>query len=55
VDQLKRTPVTSGDTFAALITMEPEDYVALQRGGIVAEQLAEAHHGASRFLRDAGL
>jgi hypothetical protein len=28
--RLKRTPVTSRDTFAALITMEPEDYVALQ-------------------------
>lgn len=53
--RLKRTPVTSRETFAALITMEPEDYVALQSNGIVAEQLAEAHHVAGQFLRDAGL
>jgi hypothetical protein len=53
--RLKATPVTSRDTFAALITMEPEDHVALQIGRIVAEQLAEAHHVAGQFLRDAGL
>jgi hypothetical protein len=53
--RLKRTPVTSRDTFAALITMEPEDYVALRSGSIAAEQLAEAHHVAGQFLRDVGL
>jgi hypothetical protein len=53
--RLKRTPVTSRDTFAALITMEPEDYVALQTGSIAAEQLAEAHRVAGQFLRDVGL
>jgi hypothetical protein len=47
--------VTSRDTFAALITTEPEDYVASRPGGIVPEQLAEAHHVASQFPRDAGL
>jgi hypothetical protein len=53
--RLKRTRVTGRDTFSALITMQPEDYVALQSGRIGAEQLAEAHHVAGQFLRDAGL
>lgn len=53
--RLKPGSTSPTPVFPILITMQPDDYTALDHGEIDEAMLTEAHALAADFLRDAGL
>ena len=53
--RLKPGSISLAPVFPILITMQPDDYTALDHAAIDENMLAEAHKLAADFLRDAGL
>jgi hypothetical protein len=53
--RLKPGSISSAPVFPVLITMQPNDYTALDQAVIDEAMLDEAHTLAAAFLKDAGL